>query len=375
MPSAKRTLSQALSLRAVNRATLARQMLLDRAACPAADAIERLAGLQAQLARPPYVGLWTRVAGFERAHLTELALARRVARGTLFRGTLHLVTARDYVWMRPTIRPVLEGAMRSVLGERTARLDLQKVVRDARAVVEQRPRPFDEIRRRLVASNPGADERAMGYAVRCALPLVQIPEDGVPWGWGGKAAFGSAEAWLGRAIDGPEDVPGLVRRYLAAFGPATPADATAWSGLRGMKDVFAAMRDELVVLRDASGRELFDLPDAPRPGEDAGAPPRFLPDYDNLLLAHDDRTRVIPPEHRPRLASKNGQVPMTVLVDGRLAGAWRTEVKRGVATLTVIPWVRLTRGATAGLGDEGERLVRFVEPGARDWAVAFAEPA
>lgn len=362
-----------LSLRALNRAMLARQMLLARTRAAVPDAVERLCGLQAQLPRPPYIGLWTRLEAFGRAELTDGAVARTLARGTLMRGTLHLVTARDFPWMRATIAQVLEAGMRTVLGPAAATIDLGRVVRDARRIVEERPCAFDEIRARLAETHPGVNDRAMGYVVRCLLPLVQVPSADEAWGWSGKAPFGSAERWLGAAA-ADADVPRLVRRYLAAFGPATPADFSAWSGLRGATAAFAPMRDELASLRDERGREMFDVADGPRPDADTLAPIRLLPEYDNLLLGHADRSRLVAEAYRQRLVSKNLIVPATFLVDGFVAGTWKVAVRRGTATLTLSPFARLTRPAQAGLREEGERLLAFTEPGARSRAIAFEAP-
>jgi hypothetical protein len=364
-----------LTLRQLNRATLARQLLLERHGVPVVDAVERLAGLQAQLARPPFVGLWTRLEGFRRDDLLEAVHARRVVRATMMRGTLHLVSARDYARLRPALQPALSAGAQAILGDRTAGVDVDAVLHAARELYAERPRAFDELRPLLAARGLSADERALGYLTRMSLPLVQVPTPGAVWGWDAKAAFTVADSWLG-APPGDDPSPrGLVRSYLAAFGPATPTDAGAWSALRGLRDAFDALRPELVTFRDERGRELFDLPDAPRPDPDVEAPVRFLPEFDNLVLAHDDRTRVIATEHRPRVVSKNLQVAATVLVDGFVAGTWKVAVKRGTATLAVQPFAKLPRGAQRELQEEGDALLRFVEPDARGREVAVAPPA
>jgi hypothetical protein len=365
----------ALTLRDLNRATLARQQLLARADVPVPAMVARLAGMQAQLARPPFVGLWTRLHGFTRDALRAPVEARTVVRATAMRGTLHLLTAGDYRALRPSLQPMLAAAMQSVLGARTGSFDLATVLDEARALLTaEGPLTFEVLRARLATRMPDADPRAMGYAVRLHLPLVQVPTTGAPWIWDAKASFTLADAWLG--APGAADVPpeALVRRYLAAFGPATPADAGAWSGLKGSRATFTAMRDQLVVLRDERGRELFDLPDAPRPGGDVASPVRFLPDFDNLVLAHDDRTRVVADVHRPRIVSKNLQVAATVLVDGMVAGTWAIEKVRGTATLVVRPFARVATTQRRALDAEGEALVRFVEPDANAHAVRL-EPA
>jgi len=162
-----------------------------------------------------------------------------------------------------------------------------------------------------------------------------------------------------------------VRRHLAAFGPASAADVQSWSGVGAMKTLLKGMRDELVVFADESGRELFDLPDAPRPDGDVPAPVRFLPEFDNLVLAHDDRSRLIADEHRPLVTTKNLRVRATFLVGGRVAGTWTIELKRKVATLRLAPFAQLTRALVKELTAEGEALVRFAEPDATGHEVAI----
>ena len=360
----------ALTLRDLNRATLARQQLLARADAPVPAMVAQLAGLQAQLARPPFVGLWTRLHGFTRDALRAPVEARTLVRVTAMRGTLHVLAADDYRALRSTLQPMFTAAMQSVLGARTGGFDLAAVLDAARTVLTaEGPLTFEALRERLAARMPDADIRAMGYAVRLHLPLVQVPTAGAPWGWDAKAPFALADAWMGAPCAPDPAREALVRRYLAAFGPATPADAGAWSGLKGLRATFTAMRDELVTLRDERGRELFDLPDAPRPGSDIDAPVRFLPDFDNLVLAHDDRTRVVADAHRARIVSKNLQVAATLLVDGMVAATWTIEKARGTATLIVRPFARLAKAHLRAIEAEGEALARFAEPGAKAYAV------
>jgi hypothetical protein len=331
-------------LRALNRATLARQGLLERQAVPAVEMVERLCGMQAQEPAPPFVGLWTRVAGFERTEL-DAALARGdVVRATLMRATLHLVSRRDFRRLRPALQPVLDAAMRQ-RAQVTGAVDVEALVPVARRLLADGPLTFAELRPRLAEAFPDVNERGLGYAVRLALPLVIAPEGGfVP-------------AAVGRALSPRE----LVRRYLAAFGPATPADLRAWSGLR-LDDAFGAAR----LRRD--GR-LYDLQDAPRPDPDTPAPVRFLPAFDNLVLSHRDRTRVVPAEHQGRVTTKNLRVNPTFLIDGFVAGTWRHERKRAAATLQLEPFGRLTKAVRGELEAEGEALLRFLEPDASTLAV------
>lgn len=364
--------SDLLTTRQLNRALLARQMLLSRESTSALTAVERLAGLQAQLARPPFVGLWTRLAGFQRGDLLEALQRRQVVRATAMRGTLHLLSAVDYTGLRGAIQPALSRGLQAILRDRTKNLDLSELEREARAFFGGAAATFDALRAHFKAKNPEADERAMAYAIRNLLPLVQVPTDAV-WGFPAAADFALAEAWLGRKIS-TEAAPAheLVRRYLAAFGPATPGDAQAWSGLQGLRAVFEDLRPTLVTFRDARKRELFDLPEAPRPEEDTEAPVRFVPEFDNLVLAHDDRARVIADEHRPRVTLKNLQVRATFLAGGFVAGTWKIERKKKAAALILEPFAKLDKRTVKALEAEGDALLRFIEEEAETREVRFS---
>jgi hypothetical protein len=355
----------------LNRATLARQMLLAREKTTVVRAVERLAGLQAQLARPPFIGLWSRIAGFEAADLARAVHDRRIVRATLMRATLHLMTADDYHALRPALQPMLTEAMRGVLKDGAAGFDLERVIATARAALGKEPRTFEALRASLAAGWPGLDERALGYAVRTHLPLVQVPTD-ARWGWPSVSAFALADTWTGKKVGKGAGATALVLRYLGAFGPASVRDAQAWSGMRSLADAFAELRPKLSVFHDEKGRELFDLPKAPRPKAKTTAPVRFLPDYDNLVLGHADRTRIVPEEHRPRLATKNLQVPATFLVDGFVAGTWKIERARSTAALSVTAFEPLARQAKADLTAEGKALLRFVESDATSAEVRFS---
>ena len=364
-----------LSLRALNRATLARQMLLERAAVPVESAVARLFGMQAQIPRPPYLGLWTRLAGFERETLSQALRARRVVRATAWRGTLHLLTADDLLAFRGALQPMLSRGMQSILRNRAESFDMESLLAEARAFFAARPATFDAARAHLAARFPVADERAMGYAVRTHLPLVQVP-DGSAWGFPAAADFALAEDWLGRAIPtGSNGLPALVRRYLAAFGPASVTDAQNWSGIGGLRPTFEALRGELATFRDGRGRELFDLPEAPRPDEETPAPARFLPEYDNLVLGHDDRSRIVADEHRPRLVTKNLQIPATFLVDGFVAGTFRVERRKKTATMTLAPFGELLKRDLRALEAEGDLLLQFAEADATIREVVVASTA
>ncbi len=352
--------------RELNRATLARQLLLERSDCSVVAAVQRLGGMQAQEPRHPFVGLWTRVADFSPDLLLEAIAAQEVVRATLMRSTLHLFSAADYAALRMALQPLPSVALR-VLGARAEGLDPEAVVPAAQELLAGQPQPFDELRAGLVERFPDVNDRALGYCARTLVPLVMVPGEG-RWGYPRAAQFALASELL----DGPlaDAAPeALAERYLGAFGPASAADLQAWSGVAGAKAVLDGMRDRLEVFADERGRELFDLPGAPRPGGDGEAPVRFLPEFDSLVLAYDDRSRVIAEQHRPLVTTKNLRVKATFLVDGVVAGIWTLAVKRRVAMLTLQPFGRLAKRVIKALQAEGEALARFAEPEAKDHAV------
>ena len=359
----------------LNRATLARQMLLERVeGVRVPQAVERLAGMQAQEPKHPFIGLWTRLEDFQSEALLSALRERDVVRATLMRSTLHLLCAADYAALRMALQPPMSVAMR-VLGARAKGLDPEQVIPAARRLLKGSPLTFDEIRARLQQQFPDVNDRALGYAVRTLLPLVMVPAEDARWGFGRVARFALADEWLTEPLAREGAEQALARRYLEAFGPASAKDVQAWSGVGGMKAVLDGMRDELVVFTGERGRrELFDLPDAPRPGAGVAAPPRLLPEFDNLVLAWDDRSRVIADEHRPLVTTKNLRVKATFLVDGVVAGTWTMAVKRRAATLTLQPFATVPRGAAQELQAEAHRLAALIEPHAQDHEVAIAAP-
>jgi len=350
------TVTTSLSLRALNRATLQRQMLLERATTDAVTAVERLGGLQAQEPKPPFLALWTRLRDFDREQLHEPLRDGRIVRATAMRATLHLMSAGDYAALRSALQPVMSAAMAAVRG-RDQGLDIAKLLPVASALIEKSPRTFGELRPLLVEAFPGVNERALGYAVRMHLPLAMVPTED-RWSFPSDAKFKLAESPRGKA-----DPQALVRRHLGAFGPASTADIQTWSGLRGIAEVLEQMSDELVTLQHGR-RTLFDLPGAPRPDEDVAAPPRLLPEFDSLLLAYKDRSRVVADEHRRSLTTKNLRVKAAFLVDGFVAGSWTVARKRDTATLALAPFAKLPRAAAGALEQEAESLLRFAEPDA-----------
>ena len=357
-----------LTGRAVNRATLARQLLVERVDESAVEVVRRLVGMQGQEAKHPYVGLWSRVVGFDEGQLRRAVEDREVVRATMFRGTLHLVTAEDYLRFRSTISPVLEAGLK-LLGDRAEGLQPEKVVAAARKLLAKEPLTFTEVRDALVEEFPEVNDRALGFTTRMMVPLVMYPTE-TRWGWPANARFTPAEEWLGAKIRRSAVPEELVVRYLEAFGPATPADFQTWSGLPGAKATFDAL--ELERFTDENGKTLYDVPGAPRPDPDTDVPVRFLPEFDNLLLAHAKRERIIADEHRPAVFTKNLRIKSTYTVDGLVAGLWTAEKKRGVATLTLTPFGRTLKRTRAELEREGTALLGFLEPDAKTTAVVTA---
>jgi Winged helix DNA-binding domain len=349
-----------LGRRALNRALLDRQHLLRPARRTAAQTIEHLIALQAQAPLAPYVGLWTRLRTFTPDDLADLLTGRQAVRVALLRGTIHLVTAEDCLTLRPLLQPFFDRALRTGYGRRLPGLDLSTVTEAGRALVDERPRTFSELGTALTERWPGHDPAALAQVIRARVPLVQVPPRGI-WGRGGPAAHTSAQAWLGRPLTPAPSPDDLALRYLAAYGPAGAQDLQTWSGLTRLREVIDRLRPRLRAFRDENGTELFDLPDAPRPDPDTPAPPRFLPEYDNLLRAHADRTRVLPDHHRDRLATPNDSPRPTFLVDGFVHGTWKITRSRGAATLAIEPFSPVPDAAA--LTAEATRLLEFAAPG------------
>jgi len=351
-----------LGIRDLNRAFLARQWLLRRKDAPALEAIEHLVGLQSQAPNPPYIGLWTRLAGFRHEELSRLIVGREAVRIALMRSTIHLVSARDCLWLRPLVQSVSERAFNGSYAKQLAGLDLADVVAAGRTLVEERPRTFSDLGLELQRRWPDRDAHALSQAIRTFVPLVQVPPRGL-WGERGQAVYTSAQAWLGRPLDESLDIGELFRRYLAAFGPASVRDAQAWSGLTGLQAAAERLRPGLVTFRDEQSRELFDLPDAPRPEPETLAPVRFLPEFDNVLLSHADRSRIIAEEHKPRVFTVNGIIRGTVLIDGFVGATWKLRRERTGVAIEVEPFAELTWAQRNDITDEADRLVAFAADG------------
>ncbi|MEY7976831.1 winged helix DNA-binding domain-containing protein [Streptomyces pilosus] len=345
-----------LGVRALNRATLERQLLLRRSPMSAVDATAHLLGLQAQNVKPPYYALAARLDGFTPEALSRPMADREVVRIVTMRSTIHTHTARDCLTLRPLVQPARDREVHQFRAGLTG-VDLDRLATLARELVETEPRTMGQLREALLAEWPDADPQALAIAARCRLPLVQITPRGL-WGHSGQVVLTTAEHWLGRPAEpAPVTPDDTVLRYLAAFGPASVKDMQTWAGLTRLREAFERLRPRLVTFRDEGGTELFDLPDAPRPDPDTPAPPRFLPEFDNLLLSHADRTRVVPAEYRGR--SWNGNVAhRTLLVDGFLAGLWRLDAD----ALVVEPFAPLGRARREEVTAEAERMLRVMHP-------------
>ncbi|HEY9376652.1 MAG TPA: winged helix DNA-binding domain-containing protein [Jiangellaceae bacterium] len=354
-----------LSNRALNRATLARQLLLQRAAMNPVDAVTHLVGLQAQNPLDPYLALWSRLADFDPEALGRLIEKRELVRIVVMRSTIHLVTADDAVFLRPVMQPVIDAEMtrHSEYAPQLRGVDMAPVLELAHPLLSETPMPQHKLRAVLAEKFPQLPTAAITYACRNYLPLVQIPPRGV---WGKKLQVTSTplDSWLGRSLRTDATIDQAVLRYLAAFGPALVADAAAWSRLTGFREVFDRLRSRLRVFVDVKGRELFDLPDAPRPDPDVVAPVRFLPEYDNVLLSHADRSRF--GADAQLFMSALGAFKGSVLVDGEVRAIWnsRLEEDTGVATANV-HHLPLTTDQTEAVCAEGRNAVAFWHPEAR----------
>jgi len=355
-----------LSLRALNRATLDRQLLLRRHEMPARQAIRHLGGLQAQAPLAPYVGLWTRLAGFTTGELSALLSERTVVRAPVMRATVHLADTADFVAFRPLFGALMAAGLRANYARTLTGVDLDALAAQAAALLAKRPLTRAQLARDLAAAWPAAEPMSLAYAVTYLVPVVQVPPRGI-WGKNAQATWTTAESWLAGPIGpaNPEVVDDLVLRYLAAFGPATVADIQTWSGLTRLREV--TDRLELRAYQGPDGAELLDLPDMELPLEDVPAPPRFLPEYDNLLLSHADRRRVIPHAHPVPLWPGNGATQGTLLIDGVWDAIWKITAE----ALTITSFRRLTAPEESAITDEAAKLLTFTSPAAPTRPIRF----
>ncbi|MEV5029329.1 winged helix DNA-binding domain-containing protein [Paenibacillus sp. LPE1-1-1.1] len=361
-----------LSKRQLNRALLDRQMLLQRSSISVLEAIERLVAIQAQAPNPPYFALWSRLEGFCHEQLSHLMKERQVVRIALMRATIHLVSARDCLEMRPLLAAVLDKGLRSAFGKKLAALDLDAISAAGRALVEAKPRTFNELGKLLVEQRPEADPAALSAIIRTLVPLVQVPPRGI-WGTSGQAAHTSAEAWLGEPLAAAPSLDEMLLRYLAAFGPATVKDMQVWSGLSRLRDTVENLRPKLRTFSDENGNELFDLASVPLPPADTIAPPRFLSEFDNMLLSYADRSRIMDEKHKPLIFTINGIIRSTFLIDGFVRGTWKIEQTNKSAALFIQPFERLSTADQEALAEEGAKLLTFAAQSAGIQEIHFLE--
>ena len=358
-----RVTPRTLTRRELNRAILERQMLLRREPASAIEVMERLVGMQAQVPTDPYTALWSRIEGFDPGELSSDLQERRAVRVVmLMRTTIHLVSARDCLEIRPLLQPLAERQWGySPFAKALAGLDIDEVVGAGLELLAERPQTGGAIGKRLAERWPDRDPSSLGYAMRWLVPLVQIPPRGL-WGRGGQPVLETVERWLGEPLADNPSLDDLVLRYLAAFGPATARDVGVWSSLTGIREVLDRLRPRLRTFRDEAGRELFDVSDAPLPDPETPAPARLLPEYDNLLLSHDDRSRMGDPIFKGRPWWHG-----SVLVDGFVAGTWQPERRNGGTTLRIGLYRSLTDAELADVEAEAASLTAFLAPdGERD---------
>jgi hypothetical protein len=339
-----------LTDRVLNRATLARQHLLARSSSATVlDVVKLLTGLQGQDPELPYFGLWNRIAGFRTDDLTGQLRDGAIVRGTLFRGTQHLLATADYVWVRPLLQPLLGRMRKTFFSQYAAGVDPGELADEARRLLGSGMLTRPELGRALARRWPQHEGVWLARAAQVALPVLHPYPDGT-WGRRGPTPFVLAEQWLGRELDQGRGIAELVLRYLAGFGPAGVMDMQAWSGLTRLREVFETLRPRLRTYRNPDGTELFDLPDQELPDPETPAPVRFLAGFDNVTFGYADRRRIIADEHRPYLVADAG-----LAVDGRVRGIWRLRDGR----LTVATFTPLSDAEETAVRAEGAALLEF----------------
>ena len=359
-------MTKSITLRQLNRTLLARQMLLERCDTSPLAAMERLAGMQSQIPNPPYIGLWTRLAKFQKAELTALLNSREVVRAPWIRSTLHLVSAHDHQRFQSVIQPALARGLRSFFGARARELNIPRLVEIAIPFLEAETPAIGALRDELQRHFPQHNKEAMAYAVRSHLPLLQVPPSGT-WGVGTRATYTTATNWLGEAES--SDLAALFRRYLAAFGPASVMDFQTWCGMTRLKAALAPVLKSLVAYQGEDGAQLFDMPDLPLLPEDAPVPVRFLPEYDNILIAHKSRARILPEQHRKKVFISAGRVLGSVLIDGFVGAIWKARRDKDAAVMTITPFEAVEPETRAAIEAEGMRLLRFIDEDASDYGI------
>ncbi|MGW4324440.1 winged helix DNA-binding domain-containing protein [Nocardia sp. NPDC004573] len=349
-----------LSLRELNRTLLVRQKLVERVGMPPLELVRQLVAVQGQEPNWPYVGLWSRLANFRHDDLAALLRDRSLVRSAMIRRTVHLADAADYRWLRPTVQPVVDAALKApYFRAEIDGVDLPALAAAGRELLAGRQLRRRELGELLARRFPGRHPRRLAETVELLVPLTHGPETGA-WGrWRNRhVTVGSAEEWTGAPMAAPQPAT-LVLRYLAAFGPATVADMQAWAGVTRLAEVVDDIRSRLRVFTDDEHRVLFDLPEAPLAEPELPVPVRFLPAFDNVLLGHKDRRRIISEDDRKRTAEEASAGVPVYLVDGFAHGRWSLDG----ATLRIVPWHPLSAADEAAVRAEAEDLLRFVLAG------------
>ncbi|MGH8952069.1 MAG: winged helix DNA-binding domain-containing protein [Acidimicrobiia bacterium] len=356
-----------ITQRALNRTTLGRQLLLERSERPIAGTIEHLVGMQGQNPHDPYYGLWSRLQGFDPDLLSGMIERREAVRGSLLRGTIHLATTTDFVALRSQLQPTLAAVLGSTSFARDTReVDWEELLELGRSLIEKEPMTRAALAGPLEERWPGVPGPSLAMVVTYLLPVVQAAPRGL-WGRSGPAAWTTIESWAGLEIPMETSVEETVWRYLTAFGPASIPDMRVWSRLPDLRRVVDGMRPRLRVFESEDGAELLDIPDAPILEEDTPAPPRFLPEYDNVLLGHQDRSRFFLPGVIPQGWVGN------LLVDGLFSGSWKIHRSKGQARLDVSLLRKISPADVTAVEEEAECLLQFADPDAGQRELVIAD--
>lgn len=363
-----------LTARELNRALLARQGLLARKRVSVDKAIAAAAGLQTQEPRDPFVSLWSRISGFKREKLLAAAESRSIVRGSNLRCTIHSVTAEDFIAFRLTLSNVVERDMAN-WRDRYEGLDVSNVTAAVRELLSDgEPRTAKQIGEALQPKFPQVHREGLSHCARIHVPMVMTPTDH-RLGYSRPPLLMLAESWLSGPLAPatPEAKTELLRRGIAAIGPASPSDLRTWSGMTGVKAALEPLLPELIEFRDEAGRTLYDLPDAPRPRATTATPVRFLGEFDNVALSHADRERIVDGGDAKLFNfSKNGRRAFTILIDGRVRASWQIERKKDAAQIRLMPFHQESKATLDAVAAEGEALLRFMEPDAAKFDVEFA---
>lgn len=358
-----------ITVRELNRALLARQYLLEPTNDPPLTVIRKLIALQAQATHPPYTALWSRLTQFTPAVLDDLVIDKQVVRLVLFRSTIQLVATEDAMPLRRLLDPMLSAGFSPAWRTILAGADVDAIIRHGIEITTAEPHRYSALGARL-AQKFDLDPRLLAQLLRNRVPMVAVPPSAL-WGDGKPASYQPAANWLGDTPSTAMDHVDLLRRYLAAYGPATAADISVFTGLSGFPAAMRSLADELITVDGPTG-SLYDLIDAPRPPADTPAPVRLLAEWDSMLLAHQDRSRIVQSAAKPVVYTKNGVMPGTVLVDGFVAGTYRWRATPATATLTLQPLRRWTKREMTAARREGEKFLEFAAPG-RDHHIDLIE--